>query len=153
MRYLSEFFWRYSWDFGTFVQNKSNFFNVYQSVCWLSSLLELDKYRDISSFGRDISLNFFGDISGMLAGHFQIFLNFLYVCQSVTCLTSFLILYKYKDNSSSRGYIFLKFLGDILGTIVHQFQIFLIFLYVCQSVSWPTHLLKLDKYRDVSSSG
>ena len=27
------------------------------------------------------------------------------------------------------------------------------FLYVCQSVSWLTLLLKLDKYRDTSSSG
>ena len=88
----------------------------------------------------------------MLAHQFQIILNFLYVCQSVICLTYLLILYKYRDNSSSGGDIFLKFLGDIIGTLLHKCQIFLIFLYVCQSVSWLTSLVKLDKYRDISSS-
>ena len=36
---------------------------------------------------------------------------------------------------------------------LHEFQILLNFLYVCRSVSWFTSLLKLDKYRDISSSG
>ena len=27
------------------------------------------------------------------------------------------------------------------------------FLFVCQTISWPTALLKSDKYRDISSSG
>ena len=56
------------------------------------------------------------------------------------------------DNSSSGLDIFLKFLGGILGTLILYFQRILIFLYVCQSVSWLTFLLKLDKYRDISSS-
>ena len=33
---------------------------------------------------------------------------------------------------------------------VHLFQIILNFTYVCQSVSWLTSLLKLDKYKDIS---
>ena len=37
--------------------------------------------------------------------------------------------------------------------LVHYFQIILNFLYVCQSVSWLTSLLKLDKYRDISIFG
>ena len=62
---------------------------------------------------------FFLEISGMLTSQFQIILNILYVCHSVSCLTSLLKLYKYRDNSSAGWYIFLKFLGDILGTLVH----------------------------------
>ena len=126
---------------------------VCQSVHWLTFLLKLDKYRDISSSGWDIFLNFFGDISGMLVHYFQIILNFLYVCQSVSWLTHLLKLDKYRDISSSAWDIFLNFFGDISGMLVHYFQIILNFLYVCQFVSWLTSLLKLDKYRDISSSG
>ena len=36
---------------------------------------------------------------------------------------------------------------------VHLFQIILNFMYVCQSVSWLISLLKLYKYRYISSSG
>ena len=52
----------------------------------------------------------------------QIFLNFLYVCQSFSWLTSLLKLDKYKDISSSEWYIFLKLFGDIPGMLVHLFQ-------------------------------
>ena len=44
----------------------SNILYVCQSVGWLTSLLKLHEYGDISSSGRDILLNFFGDIPGML---------------------------------------------------------------------------------------
>ena len=60
---------------------------VCQTVSWLTSLLKLNKYRDISSSGWDILLKFFGDIPGMLVHYFQIILNFLYVCQSVSWLS------------------------------------------------------------------
>ena len=36
--------------------------------------------------------------------------------------------------------------------LVQLFQIIQIFLYVCQSGSWHTSLLKSDKFRDISSS-
>ena len=50
---------------------------------------------------------------------FQIILNFMYVCQSVSWLTSLLKLYKYRDISSSGRDIFLKFSGDIPGMLAH----------------------------------
>ena len=61
--------------------------------------------------------------------------NFLYVCQSVSWLTSLLKLDKYKDISSSKWKIFFKLFRDIPWILVHCFQIIVIFLYVCQSVS------------------
>ena len=51
----------------------------------------------------------------MLFHLFQIILNFLYVCQSVSWLTSLLTLYKYRDIASSGINIFLKFSRDIPG--------------------------------------
>ena len=69
----------------------------------------------------------FGDISGMLTCQFQMILIFLYDCQSVSWLTSLLILFKYRDNSSSGWDISLKFLGDNLRTFIHYIQIILIF--------------------------
>ena len=126
---------------------------VCKSVSWLTSLLKLYKYRDISSSGWDIFLKFFGDISGMLAGQFQIIQKFLYVCQSVKWLTSLLQLDKYRDISGSGWDMFLKLFGDIPEMLVQQLQIILNFLVVCQSVCWLTLLLKLDKFRDISSSG
>ena len=70
-----------------------NFLYVRQSVSWSFSSLKLDKYRDISSSGSDIFLQFFGDISSMLTCQFQIIQNFLYVCQSVSWLFSLLKLW------------------------------------------------------------
>ena len=81
----------------------------------------------------------------MLLHHFQIILNFLYVCQSVSWLTSLLKLDKYRDISGPECAIFLKFFGDIPGMLLHHFRVILNFLYVSQSVSWLTFLLKLDK--------
>ena len=93
-----------------------NFLYICHSVGRLISLLKIDKYRYIWSSGWDIFMEFFGDISGMLVGQFQIFLNFMYVCQSVSWLTSLLKLYKYWDIVSSAWDIFLKFFGDIPGS-------------------------------------
>ena len=89
----------------------------------------------------------------MLLDYFQVIQNFLYVCQSVSLLTSLLKFDKCKDISSSGWDIFLEFFVDIPVMLVHLFQIIMNFLYVCQSVGWLTSLLKLYKYRDISSSG
>ena len=126
---------------------------VCQSVSWLTSVLKLDNYRDISGSEWDIFLKFFWDIPGMFLHYFQIITNSLFVCQSFSLLTSLLKLDKYRDISGLEWDIFLKFFGDIPEMFVHHFQIILNFLYVCQSVSWCTSLLKLDKCRDISSSG
>ena len=42
--------------------------------------------------------------------------------------------------------MFLKLFGGIPGMFVDYFQIILNFFYVCQSISWLTPLLKIDKY-------
>ena len=72
----------------------------------------------------------FGDISWTLVHYFQIIMNFLYVCQSVSWLTPLLKLDKYRDILSSGRDIVLKFFGDNPGMLVHYFQIHVIFLYV-----------------------
>ena len=46
-----------------------------------------------------------------------------------------------------------EIVGDIPELFVHFYQIITYFLYVCQSVSGITHLLKLGQYRDISGSG
>ena len=129
------------------------FLYVCQSVSWLTSLLKLDKCRDISGSGWDIFLKFFGDIPGMFLHYFHINVNCLYVCQPVSWLTFLQILGKYRDISCSWWDVFLKFLGDILGLFVHFFQIITDFLYVCQSIGWLTSIMKLGQYRDISYSG
>ena len=75
----------------------------------------------------------------MLLHHFQIILNFLYVCQSVSWLTSSLKLHKSSDISSSGWYIFLKFFGDIPMIFLNYFQI--IPFFVCVSVCQLAYLL------------
>ena len=94
---------------------------VCQSVSWLTFLLKLDKYRDISSSVWDIFLKYFGGIPGMFVHLIQIILNFMYVCQSVSWLSFLLKLYKYGDISSSVWDIFLKFFGGILLMFVHLY--------------------------------
>ena len=78
--------------------------------------------------------------------------NCLYVCQSVSRLTSLLKLYKCRIISSCVRDIFLKFFGHIPEIFIHFFWTLTNFFYVCQSVSWLTLLLKLEKYRNISSS-
>ena len=95
------------------------FLYVCQAVSWLTFLLKLYKYRDFSSSVWDIFLKFFGGIHGIFVHLFQIILNFLYVCQSVSWLTSLVTLYKYRDISSSGRYIFLKFSGYIPRMNLH----------------------------------
>ena len=57
-----------------------NLLYVGQSISWLTFLLKLDQYRNISSSGWGIFLKFFGDISRIFLDYLQIMLNFLYVC-------------------------------------------------------------------------
>ena len=66
------------------------FLYVCLSVHWLTSLLKLDKYRDISCSWWYLFLKIFGDISGLSVHQFKIYSNFLYVCQSFIWLTSLL---------------------------------------------------------------
>ena len=139
--YLSEFFWRHYWDDGTPFQNNSEFL-VCLSVCLSAYFLTKLRQRDISSSGWDIFLKVFGDILKMLVHWFQIILNFLYKCQSISWLTSLLRLEVFKGVSSSGWDIFLKFFGDNPWMLVHYIQIILNFVYVCLSVSWLTSLLK-----------
>ena len=126
---------------------------VCQSVSWLTFLLKLDKYGDISCSWWDIFLKFFGDILEMFVHYFKIITYFLYVCQSISWLTFLQILGKYRDISCSWWDIFLKFFGDIPRIFPDNLQIISNFLYVCQSISWLTSLLKLGQYRDISCSG
>ena len=71
-----------------------NFLYVCQSVIWLTFLLKLHKYWDISSSGWDIFLKFFGDIPGMLVHLFKIILNF---CMSLSLLFSSLSYWNYTN--------------------------------------------------------
>ena len=112
------------------------------SVTWLTSLLKLDKYRDISNSGWDIFLKSFGDIPGMVAHQFQTIHNFLYVCQPVSWLTSLLKLYKYRDNSSSGWVIFLKFLKDY-GTLIPEISDFYVCLLVCKLAYFLTEIRQI----------
>ena len=87
MRYLSEIFWRHSWDVPTLVPNNSDFL-VCLSVCSLSHFLtEIRLSLDISSSSWAIYFKFSGDIPGIFLQSFQIITDFLHVCQSVSWLT------------------------------------------------------------------
>ena len=102
---------------------------------------------------QNMLLKFFGDIPGMFLHYSKVSIIFLYVCLSVSWLTSILKLDKYRDISSSWWYIFLNFFGDTLGKFASILQLVFNFLYGCESVSWCTSLLKLGWYRDISCSG
>ena len=66
MGYLSEIFWRHSWDVCTQVPDKSEFLACL-SVCFLAYFLtKLDKYKDISGSKWNIFLKLFGDIPWIL---------------------------------------------------------------------------------------
>ena len=70
-------------------------------------------------------------------------MNFLYVCQSVSWLTSLLKLSYYGDISSSEWDIFLKFLETFPGYFWTISKIFCIF---CMSVSLSLRLLYLFQF-------
>ena len=85
MMYLSEIFGATSGMLAYYFQIISNFLCVCLSVSWLTFLLKFGQCRDNSSSGWAIFLKFFGGIPRMLVHLFRIILNFLYVCQSVSC--------------------------------------------------------------------
>ena len=130
----------------------TNFLCVCQSVSWLTSLLKLGPYRDISFSWWYIFRRIFGHIPEMFVHFFWTLTIFLYVCQSISWLTNLLKFGPYRDISCSGWDIFQIFLGDIPEMFLHYFQIVTNFLYVCQSISWLTFSLKLGYYRDISSS-
>ena len=121
---------------------------VCQSVIWLTFLLKLHKYRDISSSGWDVFLKFFGDIPGMLVDWFQKILNILYVCQSIGWLTSLLKLGYYRDISSSGWDIWIH--SWDIPTIVPNIFKFFVCLSVCSLLYF---LAKIQLTLDISSSG
>ena len=88
----------------------------------------------------------------MFLHYFKIIKNFLFVCHSVSCLTSLLKFGQFRDISCPGWYIFQRILGDIPGVGLHFFQINANCFYVCQSIRWFTYLMKLDKYGDISCS-
>ena len=67
------------------------FLHICHSGSWHTSFLELDRHRDISSFWLYIFLKSFGDIPRTFLIYFQIVLNFLYVCQSVSWLVGYFL--------------------------------------------------------------
>ena len=89
----------------------------------------------------------------MFSHLFQIILNFMYVCQSVSLLTSLLVLWKYRDIFSSACHIFLKIYGDIPWVFLHKFKITLNIWFICHSVRYFAYLLILGQCRDSSCSG
>ena len=106
----------------------------------------------------------------MFAYSFKIITNFLFVCQSVSWLTSLLKFGENRDSMSVillvayflteiRQYrdifcpgwdIFLKFFWDIPGMFLHYFPIISNILLVCQSFIWLTSVLTLGQYRYIS---
>ena len=112
---LSRFFWDIPDMSAHWFQIILNFLYVCQSGGWHTFLLKYDKFRDLSSSGWYIYLNFYGHNPGMLVHLFQIILNFLYICQSVSWLISLLKLVKYGDISIFGWDIFLKFFETFLG--------------------------------------
>ena len=130
-----------------------NFMHVCQSISWLIYMMKLGQYRDISCPGWDIFLKLFGNIPGIFLHYFKINANCFYAFQSVSWLTSLHILDKCRHIFCSVWYIFLKYVWHISGMFVdYFFHIIWNFLYAFQSVSWLTSILKLGKYKDISSS-
>ena len=89
-------FLRHSMDVGTLFQNNSEF-HVRLSVCLFAYLLTKIRQRYISRYGWDMFLEFFEDIP-TLVQWFQIILIFLYICQSGSWYTSFIICDKFRQN-------------------------------------------------------
>ena len=75
-----------------------------------------------------------------------------HVCLSVCLFAYFLTKIRQRYISWYGWHIFLEFFGDISEMFLHWFQVIMIFLYVCQSGSWHTSLMKSDKFRNISSS-
>ena len=90
-------FWRLSWDISGLFQIFFKF-PVCLSVCLFAYFLTKIRQKDISSSGWDIFLKIFEDIPGRLLHYSQMITHLLYVCKSVSWLTSLLKLNKYLGN-------------------------------------------------------
>ena len=96
---------------------------VSQSVNWFTSLLKLDKWRDISSSGWDIFLKFFGDIPEMLLMRKylnQLNLKIQFVSRSVWLLIYLLLTYNFRllPVRGSYSNLFSMFIG-----LLHMWKI------------------------------
>jgi len=138
MRYLSDFFWRYSWDVGTLATNDSEF-HVCLSVCLFAYFLTKIRQRHISGSGWDIFLKFFGDIPEMLVHWFQIILIF---CMSISLVVGILP-YKYRNISCSGPDVNLIFWEISLGCWYTSYKLFRI---SCMSASLFDSLLPYQNY-------
>ena len=151
MIYFYEVFWRHTWNVCTLVANDFEFL-VFLSVCLLAYFLtEISQILRYLQFWirylTEIFQRHSWDVGTLVQNNSEFF-----VCLSLCFLAHFFPeITQILDISWSGWYIFLIF--KIHSFDVHLFKLFLSFLYVCQSVSWLTLLLKLDKYRDISSSG
>ena len=134
-------------------------------VSWLTSLQKSGLQGYLLFWMRCFSY-FFVHISGMLVHQFKILVS-LFVCQLAYFITEnrlikvylqFWMIYLSENfwrlswNKFLMSYL-TEFLGHLPGMFVQQIKIIPNFLYVCQSVSWLTSLLKLGYYGDISSSG
>ena len=75
MIYFSENFWRQPGIFLHYFQIITNFMYVCHSFSWLTSLLKLCYYRDISCCGRVIFLIFLETFLGCFLHYYQIIMN------------------------------------------------------------------------------
>ena len=83
------------------------------------------------------------------------FVGFLFLisCMSVSPLVSLLPYWNQANTGITPvlNEIYFWIFGDIPKICVHFFKIDTNFLYVCQSITWLTSLLKLGYYKDISS--
>ena len=151
MRYLSEIFWRHSWDVPTLVPKNSKFL-VCLSVCSLSHFLtKIRLSLDISSSRWAIFFKFSGDIPWMFL---HLFKKFQISCMSVSLFIASLPYWYYVNSGylqfwmSQLSQIFWRHSWDV-STLVPNNIRFLVCLLVC---SLPHFLTKITLSLDISSS-
>ena len=111
-----------------------NFLYVCQSVSWLSFLLKLCQYKDSSSSGTDIFLNIFRHIPWIVPESLKMIPKSFIHLSVCFFLTSLLKLIQGLLQFWMR-FLSQHFVG-ISGMFLQSIKIIMIFLYVCQSVSW-----------------
>ena len=104
MRYFSKIFWGLSWNVFQWIQIILNILYVFQSVSYLTYLLNICQYRNISSSWY-IFLKFFDIFPGYFWNISRLF-EFLYVCQSVSpSLISLPICHFWGSTSETSGLV------------------------------------------------
>ena len=138
MRCLSDIFRDISWMFVHHFQIITNFLSVCLSVSWLTYLLKLCQYRDISLPVWNIFLNFFGDIPWMFLHYFQIIIKIL------VCLLVLYLAYILTEIRPLYGYLLFwkSYLSDFFR---HSLDVFAPFpnnynLFVCLPVCLLAYL-------------